>query len=152
MDFPGAAFWWELVDAYPEVKVILTIRDPHAWLVSVRATFLEAADPDGKPPIPGADDGASGDQQEWSQMMANLQDEHTAVADFERHIADVRSYVPEHRLLAYEITQGWQPLCEFLQVVVPDEPFPHLNDADAFHELITDTADAASAQDDQPSA
>jgi hypothetical protein len=61
---------------------------------------------------------------DWSQMMADRQDEHTAIADFERHIDEVRGYVPSHRLLVYEVRQGWKPLCDFLQVHVPDEPFP----------------------------
>ena len=69
-------------------------------------------------------------------MIADLQDEPTAIADFERHIEDVRSYVPSHRLLVYEVRQGWQPLCDLLEVRVPDEPFPHLNDSEAFEELI----------------
>ena len=82
------------MDAHPNAKVILTVRDPNEWYTSVGATFLEAADRDGQPPIPGASDDAAGDAQDWSQVMANLRDERTAVADFERHIADVRSHVP----------------------------------------------------------
>ena len=69
-------------------------------------------------------------------MMSDLQDEHTAIADFERHIEDVRGYVPCHRLLVYEVRQGWQPLCDFLEVRVPDEPFPRLNDSEAFKDLM----------------
>ncbi len=148
VDFPGAAFWRELVDTYPNAKVILTVRDPYEWHASVRATFLEAAGSDGQPPIPGAGDDASGGQQDRSHLMANLQDEHTAVADFQRHIADVRSYVPERRLLVYEVTQGWAPLCEFLEVDVPEEPFPRLNDSEAFHELVEGIA---SENYDEPS-
>src|SRR5699024_2253352 len=146
VDFPGAAFWQELVDTYPNAKVILTVREPHKWYASVRDTSLQAAGPDSQPPIPGASDDASGDQQDWSQMMANLQDERTAVADFERHIADVRTYAPEHRLLVYDVTQGWTPLCEFLGVDVPDEPFPRLNASEAFHELLDDIDSARHGQ------
>jgi len=35
---------------------------------------------------------------------------------------------PQDRLLVYEVKEGWEPLCEFLGVEVPDEPFPRLND------------------------
>jgi len=136
VDFPGTAFWRELVDAYPEAKVILTVRDPQEWYASVRETFLTAAGPEGQPPIPGAGDGSFVKGRDWSQMMADLQDEHTAAADFKRHIEEVRSYVPSHRLLVYEVKQGWQPLCDFLEVRVPDEPFPRLNDSEAFKDLI----------------
>jgi hypothetical protein len=69
-------------------------------------------------------------------MMANLQDEHTAVADFQGHIEEARSYIPSHRLLVYEVKQGWKPLCDFLKVRVPDEPFPRLNDSEAFKDLM----------------
>ena len=136
VDFPGTAFWRELVDAYPKAKVILTIRDPQEWYASMRETFLAAAGPDGQPPIPGAGDGSFVKGGDWSQMMADLQDKHTAIADFKRHIEDVRGYVPSHRLLVYEVRQGWQPLCDFLEVRVPDEPFPRLNDSEAFKDLM----------------
>jgi hypothetical protein len=136
VDFPGTAFWRELVDAYPKAKVILTVRDPQEWYASMRETFLAAAGPDGQPPIPGAGDGSFVKGGDWSEMMADLQDEHTAIADFKRHIDDVRGYVPSHRLLVYEVRQGWQPLCDFLEVRVPDEPFPRLNDSEAFKGLM----------------
>ncbi len=136
VDFPGAAFWRELVDAYPEAKVILTVRDPKQWYASMRETFLAAAGPEGQPPIPGAVEGSFIRGGDWSQMMADLQDEPTAIADFKRHIEEVRSYVPSHRLLVYEVRQGWQPLCDFLEVRVPDKPFPRLNDSEAFMDLM----------------
>jgi hypothetical protein len=40
----------------------------------------------------------------------------------------VKRRVPQERLLVYEVKEGWGPLCEFLGVPVPDEPFPRLND------------------------
>ena len=130
VDFPGVSFWRELVDAYPEAKVILTVRDPQERYASMRETFLAAAGSEGQPPIPGAADGSFGEGQDWSKMMANLQDERTAISDFERHIDEVRGYVRGHRLLVYEVRQGWEPLCDFLKADVPDEPFPSLNDAE----------------------
>jgi Sulfotransferase domain len=136
VDFPGVAFWRELVDAYQEAKVILTVRDPQEWYASMRDTFLAAAGPDGQPPIPGAGDGSFGAGQDWSQMMADLRNERTAIADFERHIDDVRDHVSDHRLLVYEVRQGWKTLCDFLEVHLPNEPFPSLNDAEAFKELM----------------
>jgi hypothetical protein len=63
VDFPGTAFWRELVDAYPEAKVILTVRDPQEWYASMRETFLVTTGPGGQPPIP-----------DWAQMRADLQD------------------------------------------------------------------------------
>jgi hypothetical protein len=136
VDFPGAAFWRELVDAYPRARVILTVRDPNEWYASVRETFLAAAGPDGQLPIPRVGEVSFGEGMDWSQMMADLQDKHTAIADFERHIEEVRTHVPTDRLLVYEVKQGWKPLCDFLDVGVPDEAFPRLNDSEAFKELM----------------
>jgi hypothetical protein len=136
VDFPGTAFWWELVDTYPQAKVILTVRDPKEWYASMRETFLAAAGPEGQPPIPGAGEGSFVKGGDWSRMMADLQDETTAIADFKQHIEEVRSYVPSHRLLVYEVRQGWKPLGDFLEVSVPEEPFPRLNDSEAFKDLM----------------
>ena len=43
------------------------------------------------------------------------------------------SIAPE-RLLVWNPADGWEPLCEFLEVPVPDGPVPHVNDVAAFHE------------------
>jgi hypothetical protein len=137
VDFPSTAFWRALVDVCPEAKVILTVRDPEQWYASMRDTFLATSGPDGQPPIPSAGGGVFEEGEDWFWMTADLQDEQTAIADFKRHIEDVRSYVPGHRLLVYEVRQGWKPLCDFLEVHVPDEPFPRLNDTEAFKDLMT---------------
>jgi hypothetical protein len=46
----------------------------------------------------------------------------------------IKATVPAGRLLVWEAKDGWEPLCEFLDVPVPDEPFPHVNDVDAFRQ------------------
>ena len=46
---------------------------------------------------------------------------------FERHNDTVRNVVPKNRLLEYDVRQGWEPLCKFLGVPIPEQPFPHLN-------------------------
>ena len=55
-------------------------------------------------------------------------DAERATALFEQHNADVRAEIDPDRLLVYSVTEGWGPLCAFLGVAVPDEPFPHMND------------------------
>lgn len=45
---------------------------------------------------------------------------------------EVRSAIPKKRLLEFEVAQGWEPLCAFLGVPVPDRPFPRSNDRQAF--------------------
>jgi hypothetical protein len=31
-------------------------------------------------------------------------------------------------LLIYNVKEGWKPLCDFLDVPIPDGPFPNTND------------------------
>jgi hypothetical protein len=52
-----------------------------------------------------------------------------AIQVFERHNEDVIRSIPKYRLLCYNVVEGWEPLCRFLRVPVPDEPFPMLNTA-----------------------
>jgi hypothetical protein len=40
----------------------------------------------------------------------------------------------------WSVGDGWEPLCEFLELPVPDTPFPHLNDSKVFAERIVDGA------------
>lgn len=44
------------------------------------------------------------------------------------HIQNVRNAVPKERLLEFDVKQGWEPLCNFLDLPIPDVPFPHVND------------------------
>ena len=57
-----------------------------------------------------------------------------AVQFYREHVAEVRTQVPAHRLLEYEVKQGWGPLCDFLNVPVPDCPFPRVNDTQAIND------------------
>ena len=54
----------------------------------------------------------------------------------ERHNEQVKRVVPAERLLVWEVGEGWEPLCEFLEVDVPDEPLPHANDRGTFLERV----------------
>lgn len=51
---------------------------------------------------------------------------------FKDHEEEVKRTVPPERLLVYKAGEGWEPLCEFLNVPVPDEPFPRVNDSAEF--------------------
>ena len=44
------------------------------------------------------------------------------------------------RLLVWSPADGWEPLCEFLEVPVPDAPFPHVNDTEGFVDRIVGPA------------
>ncbi len=70
----------------------------------------------------------------WERMFrGRFEDRAFAIEAFNRHNEQVRRDIPADRLLVYEIRQGWEPLCAFLGLPVPEgKPFPHLNDAAEF--------------------
>ena len=47
---------------------------------------------------------------------------------FDDHVAEIKAIVPPEQLFEYDVTQGWEPLCRFLNVPVPEEEFPSGND------------------------
>jgi hypothetical protein len=61
-------------------------------------------------------------------------------AAMERFNQQVQDTVPSDRLLVWSVSDGWEPLCEFLELPVPDTPFPHLNDSKVFIDRIVDGA------------
>ena len=50
------------------------------------------------------------------------------IESFVAHNEAVKAVIPASQLLVFEVKQGWGPLCEFLEVLAPDEPFPRTND------------------------
>ena len=57
----------------------------------------------------------------------HLNDRAFMIDYFNRHEAEVKATVPPERLLIYPVGSGWAPLCEWLGVPVPDEPYPSEN-------------------------
>jgi len=142
VDWPGAAFWRELIATFPEAKVILTERDPESWYDSVARTiypmFGSRTDPRAiraRATVPGLDVMTDFTRRLiWDGPFfgGRFEDRDHAIAVFEAHNAAVRKEVPADRLLVCGADVGWSTLCEFLGVPVPDEPYPHLNDPDGF--------------------
>ncbi len=69
------------------------------------------------------------------------------VAAFNRHVAAVTDVIPKERLLVYEVAQGWEPLCAFLGVPVPDTPFPRANMRAEINEVFAQTLRADGSLD-----
>jgi hypothetical protein len=55
-----------------------------------------------------------------------------------RYQESVQRNIPEDRLLVWSVTEGWEPLCRFLEVDVPEAEFPRLNDSKMFTDRIID--------------
>jgi hypothetical protein len=131
VDWPGAAFYVQLMEAYPEVPVILTVRDPVRWYESCLNTIHRASAPDAESEFATSDDPIAEmiDAVIWQGTFRGaFRDQEHAISVFERHIEEVRDRVPGDRLLVYEVQQGWEPLCRFLGIDPPNDlPFPHVN-------------------------
>jgi hypothetical protein len=65
-----------------------------------------------------------------------FEDKEYALDIFNRHNEAVQRTIPQERLLVYNVKEGWEPLCRFLGVPVPETPFPRLNDRRSFTSVI----------------
>lgn len=155
-DWPSAAYAKELSEYYPDSKVVLTVRDPAGWVRSMRETVwgiyfggsvmnhLCEARYQVDPLWKGFIDMAKPIL--WEEGAA-LHGDHFSdegfIDLFNRHTERVKSEIPADRLLVWDPKQGWEPLCAFLEVDVPDEPLPHVNDTSSFREGIVGGAVAA---------
>jgi hypothetical protein len=142
VDVPSCLFYLELLKKYPEAKVILTVRDPERWYDSAHQTIYFAQN-DAFPRWAVALNPRMRvfrrmNVRLWDRLFRDRFEERAFAIDvFNRHNEQVRRDVPADRLLVYEISQGWGPLCAFLEVPVPEgKPFPRLNDAAKFRARI----------------
>jgi hypothetical protein len=132
-DFPACNFYAELANHYPEAKVILTIRDEDSWFRSVNETIYTGWQlvpnwlPRLVPRIGKLHNAIS--KLIWNGTFAGRAGEpEYAKAVFRAHNEAVQTTIAPNRLLVFQVSDGWQPLCEFLDVPIPEEPFPHTND------------------------
>lgn len=128
-DWPGCTFYKELMHAYPEAKVLLTVRDPEKWYASAASTIYIASHRN-----PDSVHAHMLDTLVWQGTFdGKFEEKDYAIAVFLRHIEEVKQHVPPEKLLVYDVKEGWEPLCAFLGVEVPSEkPFPRLNERDTF--------------------
>lgn len=134
VDWPGAHYWRELIDRYPDAKVIHTVRPAEEWWDSFSETIGTILSDVGR------GDGEVHSLTEMAHAVvtatfgSSLDDKGAALRAFEQRTADVKAAVAPDRLLVFEVRDGWGPLCEFLGVPAPIEPFPRTNDTAAFWE------------------
>ncbi|MEV4170301.1 sulfotransferase family protein [Nonomuraea sp. NPDC049709] len=148
LDWPASAYWRELAAHYPDAKVILTVRDPGRWYDSVSETIFRSAleQRRGLPPhrrvirwlvARRAPDFALYPRMARATFIdpvfgGRIDDREHVIEVFERHVAEVRAAIPAERLLVFEPGDGWEPLCAFLGVPVPEVPYPQVNERAAF--------------------
>jgi hypothetical protein len=136
VDWPACSFWKPLIAHFPDARVLLGVRDSDRWYDSVHGTIYQSM--------------LHGDELENEVARTHLamarkivledtfggrfEDRAHAIDVFERHNAEVKAAIPAERLLVYEVGSGWDPLSAFLNLPVPDEPYPHVNTSESFQQ------------------
>lgn len=136
VDWPTACFFRELAEEFPSAKFVLTERDPERWADSFGATiYTLLAGRDKAPP----------EMRAWLDMAAGViaktgfpagLDRNQLAEAFIAHNNAVKQTVPAGQLLVFEVKQGWEPLCEFLDAPVPADPFPRTNHREEFWDRV----------------
>jgi hypothetical protein len=133
VDWPGCSFWPELAAAYPEALVLLSVRDPESWYRSASNTIFLAFD---RVP-PHLAPWMVAFRRLLGRTFSDQLDDPTAMMDaFVRHNEAVRAGIPARRLLEWSLGDGWEPICERLELPVPAEPFPVTNSTGEFREMV----------------
>jgi hypothetical protein len=148
VDWPSARYYRELMDVYPDAKVLLSVRDSEDWVRSMRQTVWGVFH--GETVLHHLCEARAALDPLWQRFMALMRHitwhEQTGVlagetysdeglaAVMERWNESVRRTVPADRLLVWNPSDGWEPLCEFLEMDVPAEELPRLNTTQSFRE------------------
>ena len=137
VDWPTAAFARELSVAYPNAKFVHTVRSPESWAASYSETIYK---------LVANKDEAPKEMHNWLDMAARVTEKTGfpggldiagLIKAFTAHTEAVKKAVPASNLLMFQVKDGWEPLCEFLDVPVPDKPFPRSNDRGEFWDRVS---------------
>jgi hypothetical protein len=141
VDWPAIMIWKELITAYPQAKVILTVRNPQNWYDSASKTIFDRMRKFADILARGGEDKVDRASRMHMRMVnavvmdksfgGHLDRDH-AIDVFNAHSEEVRKTVPAERLLVYQSGEGWEPLCRFLGVPAPEDPYPKVNTRDDF--------------------
>ena len=133
VDFPVCLFYKQLINIFPEAKFILTLRDFDTWYISTANTIYKVPSI-----LPDWFERVVYPIRMFIVMQVNLiwvglfknnfSDRDSTKLVYYEHIESVKKIIPADKLLIYNVIEGWEPLCEFLDVDVPDIPFPKVND------------------------
>jgi len=139
VDWPAARWWREIAAHYPEAKVLLSVRDPEGWYKSMIDTIyqpMKSPAPDDAPDLLRLQNEMVRKAILGETFDNRFEDKAYALEVFRRHTQEVRDAIAPERLLVFDVREGWAPLCRFLDVAIPDEPFPRLNDTASTQTMI----------------
>lgn len=141
VDLPGYRVYQKILQHYPDAKVILNTRSFDPWYESVYHTIFQAAPSLSQKIVMSLQMPFSprlrkivrvlkyADRVFWQgDFQGRFQDKEFTRKIYEKHHQDVIDHVPPDKLLVFEAKEGWDPLCRFLEVQKPKEPYPRLNE------------------------
>eukprot|EP01083_Nonionella_stella_P004958 14494_1 len=134
----SSALYMDLMQQYPNYKVILTVRDnSNKWCESIAAvtsglhTVLNRFGISIVHKLTGFNSAVvAGPQLLW-WTHEEAENEEYMTQFYDNWNEKVKRTVPKDKLLVFNVKQGWKPLCDFLGVAeehVPNKPFPRAND------------------------
>ena len=143
MDEPWMLMYEEVLAFMPAAKFLLSISDAESWYRNYKDFGSLSAEVDvdvrtGRPDYWKPCTAMSS----WGCDFSNStdSDKKTCLENYHRHISRVQEIIPPHKLLVYNWSDGWSPIAHFLNLPVPSEPFPHVDEA---KEGLIDRAEAA---------
>ena len=145
VDYPVARYYKQLLNKYPDAKFIHTIRDPESWYQSASQTIIWASKPSFgrivqlliklpfspqlRKQFPILKFNGRLIELEFGKDFKNKD---AVIAHFNQHNEEVLQTIPKEKLLIFNPKDGWEPLCRFLDLPVPQMPFPQSNKRDEF--------------------
>jgi len=130
VDHPTTDFVPELMAAFPEATVILSVRDsPAVWWKSYSDT-IKRIQPAWNGVLLYSLPPAHTFWRVGQGVDTCLEREYGTVGPevYELHNKRMMEIVPKEKMLVFNVKEGWEPLCTFLGVQVPKVPFPRVND------------------------
>ena len=131
-DWPAGLFYKEIIAAHPEAKIMMTVRDAEGWYESIYSIFKQGMSINLPIPIVRRIKNFIVNYPANVFFEGRIDDRAFMVQFFQNYVAEVKAFVPEDRLLVYSVVEGWEPLCDFLDVAVPNRPFPRVNSRGGF--------------------
>ncbi len=136
IDWPSAHYWRELAEFYPDAKILLSVRPFDRWWGSFSGTIKQILE--NKDTI----------SDEYTRAVANMahriiaeqtfsglmSDKNVVLSAYQKRIEDVKQTVKTDRLLIFDVSEGWAPLCAFLNLPEPQIDFPRSNSTADFRE------------------
>jgi hypothetical protein len=134
VDWPSTYFWRDLVRHFSSAKIILSVRPAKTWRESIDKTIFQAL----RMPSFSPNQALVTHREMVRKIIfgltfaQNIDDPAHVISIYERHNEEVIRNIDPNRLLIFQASQGWAPLCQFLGKPIPNVNFPHVNSSEEF--------------------